>query len=256
MTNVENLPAHKPIAEAIAAHEAAQADHLAKRRDVTQLEQERPAAEWKQANAISEARAAGKPDPKSSFVDEHDRLIDKARMELKVATLAERRAEAALADAHTEHGAAYRTEVETLAARLDKRWDEATAALSKLHAERRAAVSTARQLGSEHPPFRGIPVDVRREMVDAIELPSGANRVGHVPVETVLAKLSLVGTSQAEPEPVRTGMPDSVANKLAAIANASAVDGGAQREIEQREEYERHLRSRVTQPTADDLAAA
>jgi hypothetical protein len=256
---LENLPARKPIADATAALDAAQADHLTKRRDVNQLEQERPAAEWRQAEAISEARAAGKPDPKTSFVDAHDKLIDSARMELKVATLAEKKAHDALDAVRAEHEPALLLEVGKLAGELDARWDDTVKALTRIHGDRSRALTVGRELGAVHPAIGTVTLDLLRQAESTtggkVELPQGAATDVIISVPELLGKLASLG--QPEPEkPKHRTVAEMKPHELPHLQRDQGLEAEKARE---RDEHRRladlgaDVASNGLQPSADAL---
>ena len=75
---IDSLPLYEsisssPICEAAAQHDATRAAIDQARKDVTEWEQTREAAEWRGADAAEKARAEGRTEPKRSNVVEHDR---------------------------------------------------------------------------------------------------------------------------------------------------------------------------------------
>jgi chromosome segregation ATPase len=103
---------HATIRDAAAAWDAAKAALESARKDLTELEQTREAAEWADAEAAEAARAEGKPEPKRSHVAAHDKKLDVARHEWKVAQLAEERTFDALQAALDEHAGEWSQTVE------------------------------------------------------------------------------------------------------------------------------------------------
>ena len=66
--HIDTLPPYEaitcePLRDAAAAFSAAKSEANARKRDTAALEQERPAVEWAQAEAIEAAQNAGKPAP-------------------------------------------------------------------------------------------------------------------------------------------------------------------------------------------------
>ncbi len=89
--------AQQQIREAAAAWDGAKATLDEAGKSHTQAEQELPASEWRDAEVAAEARAAGKPEPKTrSHTAKHEQRIRDLAHELKVATLTEQSAFQAL----------------------------------------------------------------------------------------------------------------------------------------------------------------
>jgi hypothetical protein len=220
--DLADLPApaaisHAGISTAAEAFDAARLHAQQAKKDLTELEQTRESAEWKDAEAVDQAQAAGKPAPKLTAVIAHDKLTDKAKLDLKVATLAEARTRSALRAALDTCGDAYLAEVEKQASGLDASWDNAVKNLVKLHAEHRRATDTARKLGSDR-----LPVEkgsLRLPQLGGITVAHGASEVAYVYASDLIGALGELGQTQAEPK--RGGIPAQQATNIAAIARGA-----------------------------------
>ena len=67
---------HSALRERATAVEKATADLNERHRDVVELEQTRPSAEWADAEAAEKARALGKTEPKRTHTAQHDRKLE------------------------------------------------------------------------------------------------------------------------------------------------------------------------------------
>jgi hypothetical protein len=124
---------HEAIRDAAARWDATKSTLRERRQDVVELEQTREAAEWRDAEAAEAARAASKPEPKRSHVQEHDKKLDAARHELKIATLAEGRAFDGLQEALDAHQGEWLADATREIEALSKVWSAAVATLAELH---------------------------------------------------------------------------------------------------------------------------
>jgi hypothetical protein len=233
------LPAYSEVSHDVIAAKAAEWDaakaalNEAKRTEV-ELEQTRAQAEQADAEACEQARHEGKPDPKRTRVAAHDRKLDSARHEHRVAVIAEDRAFNALQSALDEHLDAWLTEVSAEVESLDERWQEAVDSVSKLHAERAHAVRVARMIGSEHQAVAVVPLE--RRQLAGIELMNGSPTTAHVAVEHMLGGLQALGVPpEPEPEPER--------QKPVRTQGLAESHGGAQREMQERRRFNEHMAS-------------
>lgn len=211
---------HPAIRDAAATWDAAKATLRERRQNRVELENTRPAAEWKDAEAIEAARAAGKPDPKRSNVQEHDRKIAEAHLEEKVAILAEKRAFDELQKALDDHQAEWLEGATREIEALSKAWNAAVRTLASLHgklteAHRARAYASNGDKENDGPgvltgAIRVGPADVRG--LDFAPTPEGALPGAHmrapkgiVGIEHVLTQLAEMGRlpKPEEPEPVR-----------------------------------------------------
>lgn len=199
---VENLPPYEaisctPISEAAAGLDAANAACLSAQRDLTELEQTREQAEWADAEAAEKARAEGTAEPKRSHVASHDKKLDAARHEHKVAKLAQTRARGALEAALAEHGEAWAGALTTSVEAMSAQWERVVGELIGLHGQLDAAVKVARVVGiGELPSVGALPF--ARKQIKNVEFASGQRPApAYVPTGDVLAALASV----TEPEP-------------------------------------------------------
>lgn len=219
---------HDVIAAKAAEWDAAKAALNEVKRTEVELEQTRPQAEQADAETCEQARHEGKPDPKRTHVAAHDRKLDSARHEHRVAVIAERRAFGALQSALDEHQEAWLGEAAQLVVGLDERWQEAIADVAKLAAERQRAVRVARLIGSEHPRVAAIPLS--RRQLAGIELLHGSPDTAHVAVEDLLAGLADLGAPPPE-EPAREPQ------KPIRTQSLTESHGGQQREADERRAF-------------------
>lgn len=197
--SIEKLPPYEqitcaPIREAAANLDAARAALSQAKRDVKQLEQERPHAEWRDAEAAEQARAEGKSEPKRSCVVAHDRKLDQARHEEKIATLAAERARKELVAARERHGDAWGDEVDQACSELVEQWSAKLAELGTLYGELAQAFVVRRTVfGGEGPRLGAIGVEQRQ--IGGLEFAMGQRgQVGWVQVPDVLGLLADIGT--------------------------------------------------------------
>jgi hypothetical protein len=135
---------HAVISEAAAGWNAARAALETARKDVNELELTKEAAEWKDAEAAEAARAEGKPEPKRTHVAAHDKKLDEARHEQRIATLAEQRTFDALQAAVDAHQGEWAESVERDVEALDGEWADVVDQLLNLHARRTRALAVRR----------------------------------------------------------------------------------------------------------------
>ncbi len=193
---------HSALRERATAVEKATADLNERRRDVVELEQTRPSAEWSDAEAAERARATGKAEPKRTHTAQHDRKLDDAKHESKVAELALKRARDELDVACERHGSEYAAELAAEVETTDAAWREAVESLVTLAARQERSHRLARLVGDEDvPSVEPLPFRHGREL-QGLEIPSGGPRTGYVAVPDVLAGLLAVGVAP-EPEPER-----------------------------------------------------
>jgi hypothetical protein len=126
------LVAHDGIAAAAEAHERAAAAAQLARRDLTTLEQERPAAVEADRRAYADALEAGKRDPGTKHTDAADRKIRDAQRHVAALELVEQRAHGALAEAVEAGQEAWHTAV---TAERDATREQAAAMLDELTAK-------------------------------------------------------------------------------------------------------------------------
>src|SRR6516162_312703 len=150
--HIDTLPPYEaitcePLRDAAAAFSAAKSEANARKRDTAALEQERPAVEWAQAEAIEAAQNAGKPAPKRDLLVEHDKKIDTAKMAEKVAIVALNRRTQELEEAVAQHGPAWGKEVAARNVELDEQWSTLMGVVETLHRERASARKMVRAIG-------------------------------------------------------------------------------------------------------------
>jgi len=208
---------HSAIRDAAAGWNAAKADLNLRKRDVIELEQTREAAEWRDAEAAEAAPAAGKAEPKRSHVQAHDRQLDAARHEHKVATLVEGRASERLQAALDEHQGDWLSNATLEIEALSEAWNAAVATLADLHgklgrAHRARGFASNGDAENDGPgvltsAIRVSPRDVQG--LDFAPLPAGSHPTpgslarapkGTVDIGHVLAELAQMGRLPA-PEP-------------------------------------------------------
>lgn len=197
----------KPIAERVAALADARAAKETARKDVNEYELTREQAEWADAQASEEARAAGKPEPKRSHVAEHDRKLDEARHRHRVETLAEQRAVNDLQAVLDEHGQAWVESIVADLANLDDAWVEQVNALANLNARRASASAVMATVCGPTNRLGAVPFAPREiNGVDVVpiadEWGQRIKQTAHIAPEDVLAGLLKLGTVP-EPEPAK-----------------------------------------------------
>jgi hypothetical protein len=191
---------HPLIRQAAAEWDGARTTLESSRREVVELEQTREAAEWKDAEAAEKARAEGKPDPKRTNVAAHEKKLDQARHEAKVAELAEDRAFNDLQSALDEHTAAWAESVEVDVQELNDDWQTALAALTTLHARRSRALAIRAMVIGETP--GAFAVGFSAGQLLNVELASGqAGEKAFLHTGDVLAGLAALGVAKPPAEP-------------------------------------------------------
>jgi hypothetical protein len=199
---------HPAIREAAAAWDGAKATLEGARKDLVELEQTRDAAEWRDAEAAQEARAAGKPEPKRSHVAVHDKKLDEARHRLKVETLSETQAFNSLQDALDEHQADWGESVERAVQAVNDEWTSALEQLVEIHARRSALLAIkAMVVGGDQPSVAAM--GFRSGQIRGLDFAQGAGRqTGYVPTGDVFAGLEALGMpAPPTPEPVQHAVP-------------------------------------------------
>jgi hypothetical protein len=223
----------KDIREAAAAWDAAKAALDSARKDLTELEQTREAAEWADAEDADRARAeGGKPEPKRSHVAAHDKKLDAARHEHKVAQLADERTFNGLQDALDEHQDEWAESVEHDVAALDDEWTAAVNALVELHATRsRALAIRAMVVGDQ----RGAAaLGLSPSQIRGIDFASGTGRqTGYVAAGDVLVALAGLGM----PEPVVDTAPQEHAPPVRPEGSPLRGQGSVEQEVAERREF-------------------
>jgi hypothetical protein len=192
----------KPIADAAADWDAARAELLERKRSLTELEQTREAAEWRDAEAAEKARAEGKAEPKRSHVAEHDKKLDQARHEMKVATIAEDRAFTGLQVALDEHQAEWAESVEADVQGLDEVYAAAVDQLVRLHAQRSSALAVRRLVGGRGRRGMGA-IGFKPSQIRDLDFAAGTNdrqNTGWVATGDVLAALADLGMPEQVPD--------------------------------------------------------
>jgi len=204
--HIDTLPPYEaitcePLRDAAAAFSAAKSEANARKRDTAALEQERPAVEWAQAEAIEAAQNAGKPAPKRDLLVEHDKKIDTAKMAEKVAIVALKRRTQELEEAVAQHGPAWGKEVAARNVELDEQWSTLMGVVETLHRERASARKMVRAIGGNQLHVASLSFR-QRQLVD-IELAKGSQNVARVWLADVLAGLRELGLEkQPESKPV------------------------------------------------------
>jgi hypothetical protein len=164
-----------------------------------QAEMELPASEWRDAEIVAEARAAGKPEPtKRAHTSKHEQRIGDLAHELKVATLTEQRTFDGLQAALDEHQEEWAESIECDVQSLNDEWADAINTLVEIHARRSAALAIkAMVVGGEQPGVGAL--GFKSGQIRGIDFAQGAGRqTGYVPTGDVLAGLADLGM----PEPV------------------------------------------------------
>ena len=209
---VEKLPpesiSSKPIRERAAVCVEARSAKEQARKDLTELEQTREAAEWRDAEAAERARAAGEAEPKRSQVADHDKKTDAARHRLKIETLAEERAVNELQAVVEEHGPAWVESLDAELATIDDAWIEQVDAPKALHSQREAVSKVRKNVyGPSGRPILALGFTPQQlNGVDVIPVEEHGRRVkqrASILTEDVLAELSKLG-KRPEPEPTRS----------------------------------------------------
>jgi len=251
---------HATIREAAAAWDAAQASLDSARKDLTELEQTGDAAEWADAEAAEQARAEGKPEPKRSHVAAHDKKLDVARHEFKVAQLAEDRTFNALQAALDEHQAEWSQTVEQGVQTLDEEWAAAVNALAELHATRSRSLAIRRMVVGDQ---RGAAsLALKPSQIRGIDFASGTGRqTGYVAAEDLLGALGALGMPEPESAPPAQ---EHIAPK--GISNPLRGQGGVEAEIAERRAFaeaatpelveERRQRAEQLRRAGDEALAA
>ncbi len=254
---IENLSAsrqtisHKGIADAAEALDTAKANALTAKRDAEQARQELPASEWKDAELVDKAVAAGeKPPAKRAHTVKHEQLIRDLEFAEKPAQLAEARCREALKTALAEHGPDYLAEAEERIAETETAWNASLAKLKADHASYAAAVRVGRAIGSTHLPVEASKLD--RKQLQGIELAHLAASSWPIYVQDLLGALEAVGTDEATPSKrVPVGVSAQVEANLRKIGTTDfrritdedvamrggRKDPGVDREIQEREDF-------------------
>ncbi len=240
---IDQLPAdrsqiaHDGIRTPAEAFDAARNDAQQAKKDHTQAELELPASEWKDAKVEAAAIKVGKPAPKTrTHTAKHEQLIRDLAHKIKVTSLTEAGCREALQTALASCGADYLAQANKAADALDASWANLLTTASKLHSERRRATGIALKLGGDRFGVSAIQLDVKKD-ITGIEIPADGARVGHADVGIVLERLAALGIAEAEPQPVRFGIPAGVSKNIQAIAKQSheQPEGQAARERAERE---------------------
>ncbi len=210
---------HPAIREALIARRDARAETLRRKRDVIELEQTREQAGWTDARAVDEARVAGRPEPKRKHVVEHDQKLDTARHELKVAELAEQRAERKYGEALAKHHSEWVESVREDVASLEREWSDAVDALGELYARRcRADRMLTVATGGEAAAIGAIRVrPAQINGVDFAPIPDPTmrrNARAFIPVGDVLAMLSDLGRPELAEPIVAPGVGEAMKQSL------------------------------------------
>lgn len=219
------------VHDAVAAFSAAKAEREQRRKDVTELEQTREAAEWRDAEAAEQARADGKAEPKRTHVAEHDRKTDAARHEQRIAVLAEQRARDALDAAITEHADAWAAEAEGDVQAMTAEWQNTVEGLIALHGRLTGAVRVARVVGIKVPQVGAL--EFERRAIEGIELAS-PHPPGPAILQTATVLAALASAVEVEPDVEK----EPVTHPPLARSNSAAAGMGAvQDEIRERREF-------------------
>jgi hypothetical protein len=188
------------IREAAAAWDGARATLTSARQEVVELENTAEQAQWADAEAAEQARAEGKAEPKRTHIAAHEKKLDAAKHEAKIAELAEDRAFNTLQDALDEHGGQWAETVEQETHRLADEWQNALATLTALHA-RRSRVLAIRSMVVGKTPGAGT-VGFNAQQLLNVELASGqSNETAFLHTGDVLASLAALGVPQPPAEP-------------------------------------------------------
>jgi hypothetical protein len=236
---IENLPHYEaisctPISEAAAGLDAAKAACLSAQRDLTELEQTREQAEWADAEAAENARAEGKAEPKRSHIAEHDKKLDVARHEHKVAELAQTRACGALEAALAEHGEAWAYALTTSIEAMKTQWERGVGELIGVHGQLGAAVKVARAVGIGELPSVGV-LPFARKQIKNVEFASGQRPApAYVSLGDVLAALASVTEPEPDIDPSPVKHPPLVEGRGSALLRGQT---GVESEIAERSAF-------------------
>jgi hypothetical protein len=203
---IDQLPtyeqiSHPQIRDAAAALSAARAAYEEARKTVTEFEQTREAAEWRDAQKSEAARAAGEKEPRRTEVAAHDRKTDDARHELKVAKLATERAAEAVETALATSGDDWLADLAKQAEAGLVEWQKQVNGLITLHRDLSGLLAVQRKLGVRTPN-----VDVcgfQKAQIGGLEFqPQQHGRKGWVSTPDNLTVLhDLATTEPAPPDP-------------------------------------------------------
>ncbi len=168
-------------------------------------------------------RSEGKKLKGRPATQRHEKAIEDAAHEQRVATISEQDAFDALQAAVDEHGDEWAETIERDVQQLGERWAQSLATLVKLHAERsRAFAIRAMVVGGEQPGVAAL--GFAREQIRGIDFASGTGRqTGFVSMTDVLGKLAELGS------PVETGVEPPVEHSLTPVFHDDGGREGAER---------------------------
>jgi hypothetical protein len=219
---IENVPPYEqissePIREAGATLSAVRAAQDEAKKALVEAEQTLPSSQWKDAEAAEQARAEGKPEPKTrNHTAAHEKRIADLEHEQRVADLALKRARGALEAVLAEHGQAWADELTTSVEAMRVEWGNSVEGLIGLHSQLSAALSVARVVGiGELPKVNALPF--RRRQIANAEFASPQPDVpAFVQMGDVLA--ALAGVVEVEPDvekvPVEHRPPRALSSEL------------------------------------------
>jgi hypothetical protein len=268
---VENLPPYEAISneairEAVAQHNAAKAAFDEAKKSHTQAELELPATEQLDAELAADARAAGKPEPKTrTHTAKHEQQIRDLAHELKVAAIIEQRTLDSLERALIDHGEVWAEEVAAEADARRAQWATEVDELTTLHGRLNAVLSVARAvLGPNQGSASAITFDP-----GAVRGREWAGGQGHtarpiVQLGDVLSALAELGqSSRLDIEPVQhprlrpSARPEDTAEsaeRLEFLERAGSPEGREAAAKARRERQESHRLS-TEQALQDTLSA-
>jgi hypothetical protein len=187
---------HPVIRDAAAAWDGARSTLTSARQEVVELENTREQAEWADAESAEKARAEGKAEPKRTHIAAHEKKLDAARHEAKIAELAEDRAFNDLQNALDEHTGQWAETIEHETHRLADEWAEAVATVTAVHAQRSRLLAIRAMVVGETPNASAVGFDAQQIM--NVELASGqAHEKGYVQTGDILAGLAALGAPKS-----------------------------------------------------------
>jgi hypothetical protein len=247
---IDNLPSYErisnePIRTAAGAFDAAKAALSDAKRSTIQCQQELPQSIWLDAEVAEKARAEGKPEPKTrSHAVGHERRIANLEREQRVAQLATERCHCQLVEAIDKNGSAWEKEVEQACEALAAQWSAELTEMIALYGQLTVAFAVCSKVIPGKQP-RSVVVDFEPTAVRGRDFasPQPPNARPQIRVDEILAGLSVIGTTEPDPEPVV--QPPLPTGRGSALVRSQA---GAEQEIEERRAF---MERAAAQQTAD-----
>jgi hypothetical protein len=192
----------QPIHDVLAAVSARKGVLAEAKQTTTHLVQTRPQSEWADAEAAELAQAEGRPEPKRTHVARHDREIDEARHQERVAELALRRVEGEADEVIAASFAGWLSEAQDLHAGLLADAQAQVEEYVKLHSRLAEAAAVLGAVGAPVESVAAIALRPR-DFTDASSLPGELRgSTFHLSTERVLELLAQLG-QEPEPEPAQ-----------------------------------------------------